>query len=54
MKAGVLEEVHDQLSGLLDKAIKESVESYSQRASSSVDDKGPKNASRWVYDCLIL
>lgn len=47
VKAGVLEEVHDQLSGLLDKAIKESVESFSQHCSTSVDDKGPKNASRW-------
>ena len=44
MKAGVLEEVQDQLSGLLDKAITESVESFSQHANSTVD--GPKTAAR--------
>ncbi|XP_012696705.2 sterol O-acyltransferase 2 [Clupea harengus] len=44
VKAGVLEEVQDQLSGLLDKAITESVESFSQHANSTVD--GPKTAAR--------
>ncbi|KAL2091446.1 hypothetical protein ACEWY4_013709 [Coilia grayii] len=46
VKAGILEEVQDQLSGLLDRAITESMESFSQHANGHVDTNGPKNATR--------
>ncbi|XP_048110223.1 sterol O-acyltransferase 2 isoform X2 [Alosa alosa] len=46
VKVGVLEEVQEQISGLLDRTIKESVESFSKHTNSPVDRKEPKNASR--------